>query len=306
MAFALATVTLSSASRYLTSLDPGLVSCAALVAAFTYAVRSAKRSGLDPRSMYWAVVCSSLGGLFGGHLLDLFVHGWQGPYSLLQFWQGGKSLYGGLIVGGIVGGLFFHYRKLPVLAYADASMPALALGYAIGRLGCFLNGDDYGKLSNVPWAVAYPPGTEAYSEHVARGWINSGAPSSLPIHPVQLYASLIGLGMFLLLANWQPRRAGGRFCAFLILYGAARFCLEQWFRGDFRAVVGPFSLPQVFSMLFVMTGVAIWLRARESMSMEARSGRGACFARNGGPRTDSRRTRATNSLTEWNLPITGP
>lgn len=263
-------IPLPSASRFLTSLDPGLVSSVALVAALAYAVRSARRSALDPRSMYWAVVSAALGGLFGGHLLDLFVHGWQDPYSLLQFWQGGKSLYGGLVVGGIVGGLFFHYRKLPVLAYADGSMPALALGYAIGRLGCFLNGDDFGTVSHVPWAVAYPPGTEAYSDHIARGWINSGAPFSLPIHPVQLYASLIGLGLFVLLATWRPHRAGRRFCAFLILYGAARFCLEQWFRGDFRAVVGPLSLPQVFSMLFVMIGAAIWLRARESKSKELR------------------------------------
>jgi phosphatidylglycerol:prolipoprotein diacylglycerol transferase len=250
---------LSAASRFLTSLDPGLVWSIGMVAAFAYAVRSTRRSGLDPRGMYWAVVSATLGGLFSGHLLSLFVHGWQGPYSLLQFWQGGKSWYGGLLGGGLAAGLYFHYRKLPVLAYSDAGMPALALGYSIGRIGCFLNGDDYGTLTNVPWAVVYPPSTPAYSDHMARGWINSGAPSSLPIHPVQLYASALGLGLFLLLALWRPRKVGSRFCAFLIVYGIARFCFEQWFRGDFRAVVGPFSLPQAFSVLFVMTGAAIWV-----------------------------------------------
>ena len=254
---------LSSASRFLTSLDPGVLWSVALLVALLYSLRSARMSGLDPRSMYWAVVCATLGGLFGGHLLDLFVHGWQGPYSILQFWQGGKSWYGGLLVGGLAGGLFFHYRKLPVLAYTDAAMPALALGYAVGRLGCFLNGDDHGTLSQLPWAVAYPPGTEAYSDHLARGWIGAGAASSLPIHPVQLYASLIGLSLFLLLAHWHPRQAGSRFGAFLILYGASRFCMERWLRGDFRAVLGPLSLPQLFSVLFMMTGVVVWFGLRK-------------------------------------------
>jgi phosphatidylglycerol:prolipoprotein diacylglycerol transferase len=255
----LAEVSLSLASRFLADLDPEFVWAAALLAALAYSVRSARRSGLDPRNMYWAVVFAILGGLWGGHLLGLFVHGWGGgPLSLFQFWQGGKSYYGGLLGGGIAGGLFFYYRKLPVLAYADASMPALALGYAIGRLGCFLNGDDYGSVSTVPWAVVYPSGTEAHAAHVARGWISPGAIWSLPVHPVQLYASLLGLWLFVWLANCRPMRVGSRFCAFVISYGVARFIME-FVRGDFRAVLGPLSLPQVFSLVFILVGVGVWL-----------------------------------------------
>ena len=139
-------------------------------------------------------------------------------------------------------GSSFTTKNCRALAYADASMPAVALGYSIGRLGCFLNGDDYGTLSHMPWAVTYPPGTEVYADHLARGWITPAASSSLPIHPVQLYASLLGLCLFVLLADWRPQRIGSRSCAFLVLYGAARFCMEQWLRGDFRAVLG-LSLP---------------------------------------------------------------
>jgi phosphatidylglycerol:prolipoprotein diacylglycerol transferase len=274
MALVLIQHLLSSASRYLAGLDPGLVWSVALLAALMYAVRSARQSGLDPRSMYWAVTCAVLGGLFGGHLLDLFVHGWQGgPLAMFQFWQGGKSHYGGLIGGGIAGGLFFHYRRLPVLAYADAAMPALALGYSVGRLGCFLNGDDYGALTNLPWSVVYPTGAEAYADHLARGWISAGAMWSQPIHPVQLYASLQGLCLFVLLAHWRPRRIGSRFCAYVVLYGTARFFMEL-LRGDFRAVLGPFSLPQLFSMLFVVTGAAIWFVMRGAA---VRRETGACF-----------------------------
>jgi len=235
----------------------GLIWYAALLAALVYSVYSARRSGLNPRSMYWAVTLSIVGGLWGGNLLGLFVHGWTGPMSLLTFWEGGKSWYGGAILGGLVGGLFFYFRKLPVLAYADASVPAVALGYCVGRLGCFLNGDDFGTLSQLPWAVSYPPGTAAYSDHLSRGWIASGASASLPIHPVQLYASLLGLCLFLLLAYWRPQHSGDRLSAFLVLYGAARFGMEEWLRGDFRALVGPLSLPQIFSLLFIACGVGI-------------------------------------------------
>ena len=252
-------VSLPLVSRFLGELDPEFVWAAALLAALAYSVRSARRSGLDPRNMYWAVVSAILGGLWGGHLLGLFVHGWGGgSFAFFQFWEGGKSYYGGLLGGGIAGGLFFHYRKVPVLAYADASMPALALGYAIGRLGCFLNGDDYGTVSRVPWAVVYLSGTEVHAAQVARGWIGPGAMWSLPVHPVQLYASLLGLCLFVWLTNWRPMRAGSRFCAFVISYGLARFIME-FVRGDFRPVLGPLSLPQVFSLIFILVGVGVWL-----------------------------------------------
>lgn len=252
------------------SLNPGLVSSVAVLAALIYAVRSARRSGLDPRAMYWAVVCAVLGGFWGAHLLSLLVHGWSGGVlALFQFVQGEKSLYGGLFIGGLAAGLYFHFRKLPVLPYVDASMAALAFGYAVGRIGCFLNGDDYGTLTHVPWAVVYPPGTEAYQAQVAQGWISPGATWSLPIHPVQLYACLLGVALFVLLANWRPKRNGSRLCAYMVLYGIGRFCLE-YLRGDFRAVLGPFSLPQLFSISFILIAGWIW-RYRVNQGVERRA-----------------------------------
>lgn len=258
MIIALFAMSPEAALRIAGSIKPDVVTSVALLAALVCAVIFARRSGLDARSMYWAVVCSLLAGLWGAHLLSLLVHGWEGgPLALFQFVEGGKSLFGGLLLGGLAAGLYFHYRKLPVLAYADASMPALALGYAIGRVGCFLNGDDYGTLTHARWAVVYPPGTEAYQAHLDHGWISAGAPWSLPVHPVQLYASLLGLVLFFVLANWRPKRPGGRLCAFLVIYGVSRFFLE-YLRGDFRGVLGPFSLPQLFSIAFVLVGAGVW------------------------------------------------
>jgi phosphatidylglycerol---prolipoprotein diacylglyceryl transferase len=255
-----ASVSLLVPSSLLGVFNSGTVWSAALLVALGYSLRSARVSGLNVRAMYWAVCCSLLTGLWGAHLLSMMVHGWDGgPWAAMQFVQGEKSLFGGLIAGGFAAALYFHWRKLPILAYADAGMPALALGYSIGRIGCFLNGDDYGTLTHVRWAVAYPPGTEAYEAHLSQGWISVQDAWSLPVHPVQLYASLLGLALFFTLAYWRPRLTGGRFCAYLVIYGTGRFLLE-YLRGDFHKVLGPFSLPQLFSIGFVLFGVGLWRR----------------------------------------------
>ncbi|HEY1902804.1 MAG TPA: prolipoprotein diacylglyceryl transferase family protein [Terracidiphilus sp.] len=251
------------APPYFTILTPGFVWSAALLAAVGYAARSARLSGLSARAMYWAAISSLVSGLWGAHLLSLLVHGWQGgPWALFQFMQGGKSLFGGLVVGGLVGAFYFRKRKLSLLAYADAAMPALALGYAIGRIGCFLNGDDYGALTSARFAIVYPPGTEAYEAHLTRGWISAGSAWSLPVHPVQIYASLLGILLFLALAWGRPKRIGTRFCTYLAVYGAGRFLLE-YLRGDFQKALGPFSLPQLFCIGFAFLSACLWLRLHQ-------------------------------------------
>jgi len=83
MPLALVAFPLHEASQYLAKLDPGVMWSVALLVALAYAVRSARRSGLQARSMYWAVVCTLLAGLWGAHLLSLLVHGWEGgPLAL--------------------------------------------------------------------------------------------------------------------------------------------------------------------------------------------------------------------------------
>jgi len=250
----------------LAMVDPGILYSIAMLAALVSAIASARRSGLNTYKMYWAVVLAIFFGLGGAHLLGLLVHGWSGgPMAMLRFWQGGNSLFGGLLLGGLAAAFYFRRRAMPVLAYADAAMPALALGYAIGRVGCFLNGDDYGTLTHVRWAVRYPPGTEAYQAHLARGWISPTDSWSLPVHPVQLYSSLLGLLLFVVLVIWRPKWQGGRLCVYLLTYGLGRFLLE-YLRGDFRRVLGPFSLPQIFSLALILLAAHLWLQRRKAQA----------------------------------------
>ena len=139
----------------------------------------------------------------------------------------------------------------------------MALGVSIGRLGCFLNGDDFGTRSILPWAVAFGLGTEAYDDHLSRGWIAPGDALSLSVHPVQIYASLFALVLFAVFSSWRPGKAGLRLAAFLVVYGVGRF-LDQFLRGDFAVVLGPFSLTQVISVVLIGAGVGLSLYLRRS------------------------------------------
>jgi phosphatidylglycerol:prolipoprotein diacylglycerol transferase len=201
-------------------------------------------------------------GLWGGHLLGFVYYGTDGrPWAWLRFWSGGRAEYGGLLAGMFAIAIYLRIRKLPFLRYGDSMVPAVALGVAIGRLGCFLNGDDFGTRTTLPWAVTFPPSTEAYAYHLTRGWIASNDPLSLPVHPVQLYALLFALTLFVFLARWCPGRTGLRFAAFLVIYGAGRF-VDQFFRGDFEPTLGPLSLTQLISLLLIAAGlgVAVFVR----------------------------------------------
>jgi phosphatidylglycerol:prolipoprotein diacylglycerol transferase len=251
-----------AASCLLGSLDPGAVWATALVIALGYALLSARRDGLDQRAVYWAGALGILFGLWGGRLLGLAYYGVEGgPWDWLRFWSGGQAQYGNLLGGGLAVILFLKLRKLPVLTYFDSIAPALALGISIGRIGCFVNGDDCGTVSRLPWAVRFPPGTEAYADHLARGWIKATDALSLPVHPVQLYATLLWLGFFVVLVVFRPERPGLRLAMFACLQGIGRF-VEQYFRGDFQPLLGPLSLTQLISLFFIAAGIGVWLLQR--------------------------------------------
>jgi phosphatidylglycerol---prolipoprotein diacylglyceryl transferase len=235
--------------------------CAAMVVGVLATVESARRSRLDTRRMYWTAVCGVLVGLYGSHLLGLVVYGDGGVrHAWAQPWEGGKAWYGGLLGGALGVFLFLRLRRGPILAYADAVTPAVALGYAIGRIGCFVNGDDFGVRAQSAFAVRYGADTEAFHWQSEHGWLAGNATTSLPVVPVQLFHTLAGLVLFALL--WRPREQPGRRLGLLALgYGVERFLLEHW-RGDFRPLVGPLSMQQLISLFLLIVGAALWLRGR--------------------------------------------
>jgi phosphatidylglycerol:prolipoprotein diacylglycerol transferase len=169
--------------------------------------------------------------------------------------QSAGDFYGGFI-GALIAAAFFFSRhhELKVWKVSDLCAPAIALGQAIGRVGCFMAGDDYGKPTHLPWAVTF---TDPDAASIG------GAPLGVPLHPVQIYESLMCLALFFLLV-WRARRkrfAGEIILGYAILYGIGRFFLE-YLRGDVdRGFVfgGALSTSQFIAVIIVPVAAVLYL-----------------------------------------------
>ena len=145
---------------------------------------------------------------------------------------------------------------------ADASALALAIGYAIGRMGCFLVGDDYGRPSDLPWAVAFPKGAPPSTAANLREF-GVDIPANVPpdtvyaVHPTQLYEVGMSLIIFFILKRMQPRLAtpGMLFMVWVALAGVERFIVEI-FRAKDDRFLGVLTVAQLISVLLMAAGVA--------------------------------------------------
>jgi phosphatidylglycerol:prolipoprotein diacylglycerol transferase len=173
-------------------------------------------------------------------------------------WQGGLVFYGGLI-GGLVALLaYVKLNKLPLLIVVDSAAPALALGEAITRIGCFLNGCCWGAPSSAPWAVCFPRHSHPFAQQVSDGLLTASAMQSLPVHPTQLYMTIglvIGAAiLWFLLRKGVPE--GCVVAGYLVIYGILRFCVEL-FRADSARSVGGMTVSQSVSAGLLILGLAL-------------------------------------------------
>jgi len=217
-----------------------MVAVAALVGLWLFR-RELRQAGL-PVDASDAGIVGVIGGLLGAKLLWTVEHGSEGPISELLFSRGGLSWYGGLTGGVGTGLMYILVRGWPVVSILAAATPALAFGHLIGRIGCFLVGDDYGTPSTLPWAVAFPEGLP---------------PTTVPVHPTQLYEA-IGLGLLgWLLVRW--RRSGVRDTVVLGRYlvgaGTLRFVIE-FIRVNERVASG-LSVAHLVSLAAIAVGVGM-------------------------------------------------
>lgn len=208
-----------------------------------------------------------IGAIIGARALSVALN-WD-HYSanldqLTRVWAGGLSFHGGLL-GGIIGGALLTLRRgISVLRAMDFAAPAIALGYAITRIGCFLNGCCYGAPTESVVGVVFP--------HLA----NDGS-IGFHLHPAQLYASAASLLIFgiLLLLRRRVRLPGHLFGWYLILYSVARFIVEEFRRGATGEVFAPLApLTQAqtagIAIVLVVAGLMIWSHARAPADHEKR------------------------------------
>ena len=202
--------------------------------------------GLDPEPVTNILVWIMLGGVIGSKLyyaIDVSLR--EGyPFFDLFFARAGITWYGGLMGGALAGVLGCRFHKVPTFSFANAVAPALAAGQALGRIGCFLVGDDYGKVTDVPWAMSFPQGAP---------------PTFEAVHPTQLYevAWLIPVAGFLW---WRRDKSPFLLGEYLALNGAGRIVIEHW-RVNEQVLLG-LTEPQVIGVGLIVVGVGLWLYFR--------------------------------------------
>jgi phosphatidylglycerol:prolipoprotein diacylglycerol transferase len=236
-----------------------LLATAVVVALWTLRLR-ADRAGMDgPRLVdfgLWLVVWA----LVGAKLLLILVElprYLRDPAEILGTIRAGGVFLGGFAAAVVAAVVLLRRYRLPALASFDVISPSLALGHAIGRIGCLMAGCCWGAACDLPWAITYTNPVAAE---------NLGTPLHQPLHPFPVYSSLFNFTLYLVLAYYFRRRpvAGSVFATYLILYGIGRFLLE-WTRGDaVRGFLfgGALSTSQVISIVLLLSGVGlhVWIR----------------------------------------------
>jgi len=175
-----------------------------------------------------------IGGLIGANVYYILQYeGISQLYKVIYFWAGGYVFFGGFIGGTIGVWLYLRLQKVPFLPSADIGAPYLALGHAIGRLGCFTNGCCWGDLCYAPWGVVFPKDSGIYDHHTIERLLHIDDQRPLPVHPTQLYEVFGLLMVFILLRIiYQNKKYNGQVLLwYFCLYGAWRFFVEN-FRGD--------------------------------------------------------------------------
>ena len=212
------------------------------------AMREARRVGESPEKIMDLCFYILVAAIVGSRLFYVAT-AWEtfadNPLDIIKLWQGGLVFYGGFIGAVVTAAVYLKLAGLPLGKTADILAPSLALGQAIGRLGCFMAGCCYGRTTDVFWSVTF---TDR----------NCLTPVGSALHPTQLYSALSNFAIFavLLLLSRRNQVTGRVFWTYVLLYGLTRSIIETW-RGDFRGaeVFGLLSISQALGL----TGMAVAL-----------------------------------------------
>jgi len=225
-----------------------MMATAFLVGTWITAIRM-REEGLDPELATTLLLYDMLGGVAGSKLyyaVDVSIR--EGlPFTSLLFARDGITWYGGLIAGVAVGAVGCRIHRVPITTFMNCCAVSVALGQAIGRIGCFLVGDDYGHVTDVPWAVSFPLGAP---------------PTHELVHPTQLYevAWLLPVAFYL----WKRRRTSAfLFGEYMVLNGIGRIGIEIW-RVNERVFLGMTEAQWIGAALTIagLSTLAYFSRAR--------------------------------------------
>ncbi len=236
----------------------GTMVAVSFLLAFWIASMEFKRKGLSEKLCEFVFLSSVLGGMIGAKLLfvvenvplsELFSH--PAEYLLPR---GGLTFYGGFLLAFFAAFVVVKKHGESFWKVLDACSPALAISYATGRIGCLLVGDDYGVVSNLPWAMSFPKGSP---------------PTFETVHPTQIYETIIMTAVFILLWRLRKREKpiGWLASIYLVLAGLERFFIE-FIRTTTESPIPNLSIAQVTALALILAGVLKYssLARRETVS----------------------------------------
>jgi len=249
----------------------GLLLAAAFIAGIWLTSRHAKKHGLNPDSIWNLGLVVIFSALVGAKVLLFFSdysYYSQNPREIfsLSTLRSTGVYYGGLLLALAASAWYIRRADLPGWTVADLAAPGLALGQAIGRLGCLSAGCCYGKPTDLPWGITF---TDKYA------FENVGVPLNTPLHPTQIYEAA---GSVLLFAYLSWRLAHRRFTGqvileFLALYSVMRFVIE-FFRDDDRGFLlnGLLSTSQFIGIIAFLGSVTVYHYLRRRPAASAQNG----------------------------------
>ena len=255
----------------------GLMLALGFLAGLFLARRDAPKYGLDPDKIadaaFWVLLLAIAGTRVAFIMMFPEDFSWRDPLGWFAIWKGGL-VFQGAIPPAIV---FIYYwtrkHNMPFWTVADLAVPCLALGHAIGRLGCFLNGCCYGARTEVPWGISFPrvpfdttksyTGSPAFMDHVHRFGLDPAVDQwSYHVHPTQLYSSVGLLFLCILLITLRKYCRpfhGSTACYYFIFYGIGRFGIEM-LRDDGNPVhLFGLTDQQNMALAASVAGIILWI-----------------------------------------------
>jgi len=242
--------------------------------------RETNRKGLRPSDAeniaFILVICAVIGARIWyvwEHWLD-YAHS---PFDIFKVWEGGLVFYGGFI-GAVIGTfIYIHYKRIPFYKMGDAFAPGIALSIGIGRIGCFLNGCCYGKLTNSWIGIKYPAANypPAYIQQLRDGLISQGSAHSLPVIPTQSISTVDLFVIFGVLMYLRKSKAfnGFLFYVFFVLYGIHRFFIDffRYYEGNAK-ILKYITLSQLISLIVIFFSVVmiiyLWKKRKHKVKNE--------------------------------------
>jgi phosphatidylglycerol:prolipoprotein diacylglycerol transferase len=212
----------------------------AYLVAYVITLSEFKRKGISENLCDIFLIAALIGGIGGAKILFLYQNATLSDFisQPLQYLASGITFYGGLIGAIILFILAARWKKISFWLVTDAAAPGLILAYAIGRIGCFLVGDDYGTPTNLPWAISFP---------------NGSPPTTERVHPTQLYDTLLMFLTFVVIWKIRKRKlpTGSLFAITLVILGIERFLIE------FIRNTTPSFIPGLTQAQLISIGIAI-------------------------------------------------